>query len=166
MDLAAGELPDKPGVHGSEAELARLGLLAGAGHVVQDPADLGAGEVGVDDEAGLLADEIGLVTQGVAEFGGAAVLPDDGVVHGLAGLGVQTMVVSRWLVMPIPAMFRPLMPILVMASAMTAASEDQISIGLCSTQPGFGKYWVNSICAVEQMFPSWSKTIAREELVP
>ena len=78
----------------------------------------------------------------------------------------QTMVVSRWLVMPMPAMFLPLMPILVMASAMTAASEDQISIGLCSTQPGFGKYWVNSICAVERMFPSWSKTIAREELVP
>ena len=88
MDLAAGELPDEPGVHGAEAELARLGLLAGAGHVVQDPADLGAGEVGVDDEACLLTDEIGLVPEGVAELGGAAVLPDDGVIHGFARLGV------------------------------------------------------------------------------
>ena len=33
MDLAAGELPDEPAVHGAEAELAGLGLLAGAGHV-------------------------------------------------------------------------------------------------------------------------------------
>ena len=88
MDLAAGELPDKPGIHGAEAEFSGLGLLAGAGHVVQDPADLGAGEVGVDDEARLLADEISLVPQGVAELGGAAVLPDDGVVHGLAGFRV------------------------------------------------------------------------------
>ena len=27
------------------------------------------------------------------------------------------------------------------------------SIGSCSTQPGLGKYWVNSIWAVEQMLP-------------
>ena len=53
-----------------------------------------------------------------------------------------------------------------MASAMTPASEDQISIGLCSTQPGRGKYCVNSICAVERILPSWSKTMAREEDVP
>ncbi len=53
-----------------------------------------------------------------------------------------------------------------MASAMTAASDDQISMGLCSTHPGCGKCWVNSIWATEQMLPSWSKTMAREELVP
>ena len=63
-------------------------------------------------------------------------------------------------------MSRPLMPSRVMASAMTAASDDQISLGLCSTQPGWGKYWVNSIWAVERIMPSWSKTMAREELVP
>ena len=76
------------------------------------------------------------------------------------------MVVSRWLVIPIPAMSSPLTPSLVMASAMTAASLDQISMGLCSTQPGCGKYCVNSIWATEQQLPSWSKTMAREELVP
>ena len=42
------------------------------------------------------------------------------------------------------AMFFPLMSIEVIASAITEAWDDQISIGLCSTQPGFGKIWVNS----------------------
>ena len=78
----------------------------------------------------------------------------------------HTMVVSRWLVMPMAAMSSPPMPILEIASAITAASEAQISMGSCSTQPGWGKYWVNSCWATEQMFPSWSKTMALEELVP
>ena len=51
-------------------------------------------------------------------------------------------------------MSSPPMPILEIASAITAASEDQISMGLCSTQPGWGKYWVNSCCATEQILPS------------
>ena len=65
----------------------------------------------------------------------------------------QTMVVSRWLVMPMAAMFMPLMPIWEMACAITAASDDQISIGSCSTQPGWGKCCVNSCWAVEQILP-------------
>ena len=81
-------------------------------------------------------------------------------------LASHTMVVSRWLVMPMAAMLLPLMSILVMASATTAASLDQMSMGSCSTQPGRGKCWVNSFCATLLMFPSWSKTMALEELVP
>ena len=88
VDLAAGKLPDEPTVHGAEAEFAGLGLLASPGNVLKDPVDLGAGEVGVDDEARLLPDPVGLVSESVAEFGGAAVLPDNGVVHGFAGFGV------------------------------------------------------------------------------
>ena len=58
------------------------------------------------------------------------------------------------------------MPIDVMASATTEASEDQMSFGSCSTQPGFGKCCGNSFCADAQIRPPWSKTIALEELVP
>ena len=58
----------------------------------------------------------------------------------------HTMVVSRWLVIPIAAMLSPLISMEVMASAMTEACDDQISIGLCSTQPGLGNIWVNSFC--------------------
>ena len=50
---AAGQLPDQPGIDGAEGELAALGPVARAGHVVEHPGDLGAGEVGVDDQAGL-----------------------------------------------------------------------------------------------------------------
>ena len=76
------------------------------------------------------------------------------------------MVVSLWLVMPIPAISSPFMPNVVIASATTDASELQMSFGLCSTQPGFWKCCGNSFCEVAQMWPSWSKMIAREELVP
>ena len=78
----------------------------------------------------------------------------------------HTRVVSLWLVIPMAAMSFPPMPMEVMASAMTAASEDQISLGSCSTHPGWGKCWVNSFWATERMFPPWSNTIALEELVP
>src|SRR3954465_16050929 len=85
---AAGELPDQPGVDGAEGEPA--GGFTGAGDVLQDPGELGAGEVGVEHQAGALAEErlATLALQAVAEAGGAAVLPDDGVGDGLAGPAV------------------------------------------------------------------------------
>jgi hypothetical protein len=53
-----------------------------------------------------------------------------------------------------------------MASVATASWEDQISMGLCSTHPGFGYIWVNSFCAMEQIFPCLSKIIHLELVVP
>lgn len=58
------------------------------------------------------------------------------------------------------------MPIDVMASAITDASEDQMSFGSCSTQPGLGKCCGNSFWAEARIFPCLSKTMARDELVP
>ena len=84
---AGGELPDEPGVDGAEGELATVGAGAGVGNVFEEPGDLAGGEVGVEDEAGAGLEE-GLVAVGaelVAEGGVAAVLPDEGVVDGLAG---------------------------------------------------------------------------------
>ena len=78
----------------------------------------------------------------------------------------HTIVVSRWFVMPIAAMLRPLMSMDVMASAITDACDDHISIGLCSTQPGFGNICVNSFCDTAFVWPCSSKTIALELLVP
>ena len=48
------------------------------------------------------------------------------------------MVVSRWLVMPMAAMSLGEMPVWAMTSIMTAYWLDQISMGLCSTQPSWG----------------------------
>ena len=59
VKLAAGQHPHQPGVDGAEGELAAFGGSARAGHVVEDPLQLGAREVGVDDQAGLGAEGVG-----------------------------------------------------------------------------------------------------------
>ncbi len=53
---AAGQLPHQPGVDGAERELAARGAGARAGDRVEDPLQLGAGEVGIEHEAGLGAE--------------------------------------------------------------------------------------------------------------
>ena len=50
----------------------------------------------------------------------------------------HTSVVSRWLVMPTPAMSSALAPASLIASSITSLVRDQISFASCSTQPGLG----------------------------
>jgi len=90
VQAPAGELPHQPAVHRAEGQFAALGALAHAGHVVEDPLDLGAGEIGIDHQAGLLAHQRlqALRAQRGADRLGAAVLPDDGVVDRHAGAAV------------------------------------------------------------------------------
>ena len=47
-------------------------------------------------------------------------------------------------------------------AAAVAATVAHRSPGSCSTQPGCGKCWVNSRCAIATMAPVASKTMARE----
>ena len=79
---AAGQVPDQPGIDRPEGETPLLRHPAGTGNVIEDPGDLGPGEVGVRHEAGLFPDQRSepLRFQAVAGGGGAAVLPDDGVI--------------------------------------------------------------------------------------
>ena len=84
---ALGQAPDEEAVDGSEEQLARLRLLLCPRVVLEDVPDLRAAEVGVHREAGLLA-ELLLVAGGlelVAVAGRDAALPDDRVLHRLAG---------------------------------------------------------------------------------
>ena len=76
----------------------------------------------------------------------------------------HTMVVSRWLAMPSATMG----PSFTSATAfsITWRIEDQISMGFCSTHPCRGKSWVNSCWCMTTCFPSWSKMMALELLVP
>ena len=71
---------------------------------------------------------------------GAGVLPDDRVVHRLAGAAVPQHVVSRWLVMPIAARSaRAEAGPVERVAGRTACTLSQISAASCSTQPGRGK---------------------------
>ncbi len=87
MDLAAGQPPQQVTIDGAELELAAPGAFARAGDVVEYPGHFSAGKIGIDDQAGLGRNcrlmAFGL--QASADVGGAAVLPDDGAVNGLAG---------------------------------------------------------------------------------
>ncbi len=76
---------------GAEEQVAGLGLGARAGHIVQQPADLGAGEVGGQGQTGLAIDQMSAwpaSSNSAADAIGARVLPDDGVVDRLARCAV------------------------------------------------------------------------------
>ena len=85
--LAAGEPPQQVAIDRAEQQLASLGALSRAGDLVEDPGDFGAGEIGIDDQPGLLRDDrlAAFRFQTCADIRGAAVLPDDGAVHRLPG---------------------------------------------------------------------------------
>ena len=87
MDLSAGQVPDEPGVHCPGTQLAPLRPLPGAGDVVQDPFDLGTGEIGVDQQARFLRHRFvqPIRLQPIADGGGPAALPHDGVAHRASG---------------------------------------------------------------------------------
>ena len=55
MHAAAGELPHQPGVDRSAEQLAGFRACLRAGNLIEDPAHLGRGEVGVDHQTGALA---------------------------------------------------------------------------------------------------------------
>ena len=87
---AARQLPDEPGVDRAGGEMARGRLLPRPGNVVEQPSQLRARKVRVEQKPGLAADRA--LEAGPAhplhQARGAAILPDDRVVHGLSRLPV------------------------------------------------------------------------------
>src|SRR6185312_9095374 len=71
----------------AEGELAAFGALLRPRHVLQQPGELGPGEVGVQQEARFPGEGgfMPLLSQSVTSGRGASVLPDDGVGHGSPG---------------------------------------------------------------------------------
>jgi hypothetical protein len=50
MNRLVGKLPDQPGIHVAKQQLAIFGARSGAGHAVENPANLTCGKVGIDDQ--------------------------------------------------------------------------------------------------------------------
>ena len=107
-----------------------------------------------------------VLRQLVAELVGAGVLPHERVRDRLPVFLSHTTVVSRWFVTPTAAMSLAEMPAFFSPAAITSCVRDQISIGSCSTQPGFGKICSCSFCAMPFTLPPWSKTMKRVLVVP
>src|SRR6185312_1329805 len=78
----------------------------------------------------------------------------------------HTTVVSRWFVMPIAAMSLSVRFAEASTSDATPLCVDQISVGLCSTQPGLGNICGKGRCASANTLPCASITIALELVVP
>ena len=87
MHPATGQTPDEEAVDGAETQLAGGGAVARALNPVKDPGKFGGGEIGVEKQSGLFRDHVLLagILHHRADIGGAPVLPDDGIVDGLAG---------------------------------------------------------------------------------
>ena len=87
VDLAAGQLPDQPGIHGAEEQVAPLCLFPGTFHIVENPLNLAGREVGIGNQTRDGTDVIAMTIlhHTVDDVCGTAALPDDGIVNGTAG---------------------------------------------------------------------------------
>ena len=92
MYFALGQLVDQPGINSTEGQLAGLCFFADTRYIVQDPAQLGAGEIRVKYKAGFVICAVSNIRifrhQLVFHIRSSAALPDDGMVNRLAGLTV------------------------------------------------------------------------------
>ena len=90
VEPPARKPPCEPRIDRAETEFAPLGARACAGYVVENPADFGRREVGVENQSRLFADTLRQTAfaQHVAVVGRAAILPHDRVVDGFRRLAV------------------------------------------------------------------------------
>ena len=90
MDGAAGQVPDHPAVHGAREKITGLRTRPQAGLAVEDPGELGAREVGIEQKPGQGRQPRfdPLFPQGIADGSRATVLPDKGPADGLSGAAV------------------------------------------------------------------------------
>ena len=83
---AAGQVPDQPGVDRAKDQFPRLGPRPCAINIVEQPCQFGAGEIGIQQKAGLFGDQQlhPVSLEPLAGVRGAPILPDDGLVDRLA----------------------------------------------------------------------------------
>ena len=147
----AAQPPQDPAVDGAEHRGRRRPSTPPCG---EQPLELGRREVGVEHEAGQLADQrlAARFPELVAARRGAPVLPDDGAVAGVAGAPVPH---DRGLALvgDADARRRSRRRASPATSARVAMVASQISSASCSTQPGWGKCCGNSRYAQVRSLP-------------
>ena len=97
MCFSAGETPKQEAVDSAKRERAGLGRRASAEHVIKQPCDFAGGEIWIEQEPRLPGNFL-LVSglpQSFAVVSGAPILPDNCIVNGFSGPGIQITVVSR-----------------------------------------------------------------------
>src|SRR5690348_17031086 len=84
------EFEQQPAVDRSKREFAALRALPGVGNMVEQPRELVAGKIGIEQKSGASRDFRFMAggPQALAVGGGAAVLPDDGRRHRPAGSAI------------------------------------------------------------------------------
>src|SRR5215216_5290570 len=84
---SAGQVPDHPCVNVAEEYFTFFGLCAYTLNILQNPFDLGAGEIGCQRQTDFFAEAILAAIFGklIADSVGAGILPDNRVVNRLAG---------------------------------------------------------------------------------
>ena len=91
VDTAFRQFPEQPAVDGPEGQFAAFGSFADAFDVVENPQQLGGGEIRVENQPGIVLHVICKARNGLEAIGigrGPAALPNDGVVNRFAGLAV------------------------------------------------------------------------------
>ena len=87
---AAGQVPNQPGIDRAEGEITASGTRTCARHVVEQPLDLGCGEVRIEQQSGCCSN-VGLdasLAQRLTPLGCAAVLPNNRVRDRYAGCAI------------------------------------------------------------------------------
>src|SRR5215213_9954350 len=84
---SASQVPDDPGVNVAKEHFAFFGSGAHALDIIEDPFDLGSGEIGCQGESYVFTEAIlaAVPSKFVADSIGASILPDDGIIDGFAG---------------------------------------------------------------------------------
>src|SRR5215510_8900160 len=90
VGAASGQIPNKPGVDGTEGEFAASRAQPQCRIMVEEPLDLRSGKVSVENETGARAQFLlqALRLEPLAQFGCSPVLPDDGISHRQTGCAI------------------------------------------------------------------------------
>ena len=83
MNLAACQVPDKPGIYRAKRQLAALSAGAHALDIIQNPCDLGSREIGIKNKPGTLPNQVlvALCLEPLTRGSCAPALPHDCVAH-------------------------------------------------------------------------------------